>query len=86
MTPADYDCEECSVSPSEDAQGVARRFRVTNRVTGGMRLVWLPKADGGRWKTEPKLLCSCLIENCLHRIVVREAMAREHQPTPPLAA
>jgi hypothetical protein len=77
---SEFDCEERVISTVDENGGVARRWTVTHRATGVMRLVILMRPDGGRWAAAPALLCSCLAEGCAHLARVREEIFHSFPP------
>lgn len=85
-----YDCDERVISPVDEANGIARRWRVTRRPMEDVETgAWLPavsrsvvltRPDGGRWASQPALLCDCGVERCVHLARVREEIFHSHPP------
>jgi hypothetical protein len=85
-----YACDEREISPVDEEGGIARRWCVTrpptlDAETGVMlpavsRLVVLTRTDGGRWASQPALLCSCGVERCVHLARVREEIFHSRPP------
>jgi hypothetical protein len=80
---AEYLCDERTVSPVDEAGGVARRWSVVHRASCAMRTVVMLRPDGGRWMAQPSLRCECAIPGCRH---VAAVLAEIVRTTPPAAA
>jgi hypothetical protein len=79
-----YAVEERVCSALDRDNGIARRWLVTSKLTGEVRLVALTKRGPGRWSAPPQFLCSCkTMGPCEWIDAVKATLPAD---TPPLAA